>query len=211
MEVDMITADKVLSEQQIKKLVSRLEIEKNKALHQIKSTPQKTCPGEIRIVQDYFLFTLISMTGLRVSEAIRLETVDVGPDYIIIRAEYSKNKKKGVVYYGDRTRSLIYDLFDFYTDHLSRYKSEYLFPSHSKQGHLNRSYAHRRFKFWLNIVKLPSHFSIHSLRHSYATICLDKGLQLTFVRDQLRHSSISVSSQYLHLTRENREKVKGIF
>ncbi len=207
----MITADKLISQKELKKLINKLEHEKNKALKEIQANPNKSLPGETRTVLDYFLFNLISMTGVRVSEGIKLRLTDFMPDYLIIRKENSKNKKKGTVYFGDKTRNLIYELVEFHTKYLTQYGTDYLFPSHSRDGHLTRSYAHKRFKYWLMLTGLLLHHSIHSMRHGYATYSLDKGLPLTFVRDQLRHAGISITSQYLHLTKENRDRIKDIF
>lgn len=173
--------------------------------------PNRSCLEATRIVQDYFIFTLIAFTGLRVSEALTLNVDDIGDDYLIIRKDVSKNRKEGTVYFGKKTKTLIDDYLTFREFKFSWMNNNYLFPSKGKRGYQSRSYLHKRFKYWLDICGLPSHLSIHSLRHTYGTLCLDKGLSLTFVRDNLRHSSISITSRYLHLTKENRKKVQEIF
>lgn len=204
----MITADKVLSEPQLNKLIKILKAEKDKSLQAI-TVSNKRNPKEVRIVIDYFLFTLISYTGLRISEALNLKKSDVHFDFIIVRAEISKNKKKGTVYFGTKTRKLLDDFFQIKQSVLKRDFTEYVF---SLNGIVpSRSYCHTRFKYWLNQVGLPGQLSIHSLRHTYGTLCIDNGLSLTFVRDNLRHANISITSQYLHLTKENREKIKDLF
>jgi site-specific recombinase XerD len=40
--------------------------------------------------------------------------------------------------------------------------------------------------------------SPHWMRHTHATHALERGAELTTVRDNLRHASISTTSTYLH-------------
>jgi site-specific recombinase XerD len=46
-------------------------------------------------------------------------------------------------------------------------------------------------------IKLQ-HVSPHWLRHTHATHALARGAELTTIRDNLRHASISTTSIYLH-------------
>jgi len=204
----MVSADKVLSEVQLTKLIKRLKQEKDKSLSII-VVSKKRVPSEVRTVIDYYLFTLITQTGLRISEALQLAKSDIHEDFLVVRAEISKNGKKGTVYFGPKTKSLINEFIEIKKTILKRDHWESVFSLNGKLP--SRSHCHIRFKHWLKVVGLPLTLSIHSLRHSYGTLCLDKGLSLTFVRDNLRHSNISVTSQYLHLTKESRDKVKELF
>lgn len=206
-EKTMITADKILSEQQLNRFLKRLKTEKDKSVLSIQSTKQ-FLPKETRVVMDYFLFTLITNTGLRISETLSLNWSDIHDDFLVIRPEVSKNKKKGTVYFGTKTKTLLDDLRKIKAE-IIKDDTNYLFSVKSKV--VTRCYMHVRFKFWIQQTDLPPTLSIHSLRHTYGTQCLDKGLPLTFVRDNLRHSNISITSQYLHLTQESRGKVKDLF
>ena len=52
----------------------------------------------------------------------------------------------------------------------------------------------------------------HWMRHTHATHALDSGAELTAVRDNLRHSSISTTSMYLHADDERRARqIAGAF
>lgn len=203
----MITADKVLSEPQLNRLLKRLKTEKDKSSLAILAS-SKSLPKEVRVVIDYFLFTLIANTGLRISEALSLKWADIHDDFLVVRPEISKNGKKGTVYFGTKTKALLDELRKSKSA-VVKDASSFLFSIKGRVA--TRCYMHVRFKFWLHQTDLPPNLSIHSLRHTYGTLCLDKGLPLTFVRDNLRHSNISITSQYLHLTQESRDKVKDLF
>ena len=44
--------------------------------------------------------------------------------------------------------------------------------------------------------------SPHWMRHAHATHALDRGVDLTTVRDNLRHASVSITAVYLHTGKE---------
>jgi integrase/recombinase XerD len=55
----------------------------------------------------------------------------------------------------------------------------------------------RVFKQWAARAGLPSNYSIHSLRHTYATnLYKASGYNLRLVQQQLGHSSVSTTSVY---------------
>jgi site-specific recombinase XerD len=204
----MITADKVMSEPQLNKFLKNLRGEKDKSLMAIQKSTKRN-PKEVRIIMDFYLFALLAHTGLRISEALNLRWPDIHEDFLIVRAEISKNKKRGTVYFGPKTRALLDNFQSLRSGLLRRTETDLLYSYNGKIP--SRSYAHGRFKYWIAQSGLPTELSIHSLRHTYGTICLDNGLSLTFVRDNLRHSNISITSQYLHLTKASRDKIKDLF
>ena len=84
----------------------------------------------------------------------------------------------------------------------------YLFKS-QKGGSISTTHAHRRFKRSMEISGVyRKGLSLHSLRHFYATNCLEQGLSLTYVRDALGHSNISVTSVYLSFTGTDIDKAR---
>jgi site-specific recombinase XerD len=51
--------------------------------------------------------------------------------------------------------------------------------------------------------------SPHWLRHSHASFALESGADLTTVRNNLRHASVSTTSLYLHTDDERRARQIG--
>lgn len=204
----MVTADKILSEDQLNRLLKQMKLQKDRSLALMQSSGHRGA-ADVRNVIDYYFFSLIALTGLRVSEALNLFKADIHTDFLMVRAEVSKNGKPGTVYFGAKTQAIIREFLETKATVLRKDRWDLIFSLNGKVP--SRSHMHTRFKKWIKAASLPDSLSIHSLRHSYGTLCLDKGLSLTFVRDNLRHSNISITSQYLHLTKENREKVKELF
>lgn len=187
-----------------KKAYARLRREKNKKKRALL----------IRDVHDCNLFMLLSFTGLRISEALTLKVGDIKSDCIIIQKENSKNNQEGVVFFGDKTRRVLAEIERGKS--LLPTQSSLLFPPRQREGSStcaiqSRSYASRRLKYWLDKSGLPTHYSLHSFRHAYATHSLDSGVPLATLKHQLRHSSVSTTSQYLHFTNRGKEAISKLF
>lgn len=171
--------------------------EENKLFSTIAKSNEKSA------IVDLMLFQLLSLTGLRISEAVNLKWADIGEDYLTISEQ--KNGEKSDVIIGKKLLQL---LAQFKVNNPYSHSS-YIF--NTQRGQYSRTNAHEKLKEWLRIAKVRDGISCHSFRHSYATKCLDSGLPLTIVRDQLRHSDISVTSVYLHFTEESKNKLKENF
>lgn len=126
---------------------------------------------------------LMYYCGLRVSEVVRLrgEHIDIKNRTIYI--EKSKNLKNRYVVINPK---ILVDLRDF------------------KPLKVNRKSLYASIKR----VARKMHWGIspHSLRHSYATHLLEKGMSITEVQYLLGHSSISTTQVYLHTSLDKVKK-----
>jgi integrase len=61
---------------------------------------------------------------------------------------------------------------------------------------------HLSFKRAIEVAGLPKHYSIHSARHTYATILYAKTNNLIFVSRQLGHCSLNMTQLYANLLPE---------
>jgi len=51
--------------------------------------------------------------------------------------------------------------------------------------------------------------TLHTLRHSYATHCMEQGHPLRHVQEALGHSSIKTTEIYLHITSKALDRLKS--
>lgn len=73
-----------------------------------------------------------------------------------------------------------------------------VFVSRKKQGHLTATQIFRIVKAAAGRAGITGAISPHWFRHAHASHSLDRGASLAVVRDTLGHSSIAITSRYVH-------------
>lgn len=137
-------------------------------------------------------------TGLRVSEAIRFDVADFQTDRIAV-----KDSKGGV----NRTVLLTDDAVVFFRKIINRRIRGPMFRSARGTAYSKRG-MQRAVERVMDRIGLP-HIHTHSLRHTYCTLLMKAGESLPMIRDQLGHSSISVTDIYSHSC--GKLKIKTLF
>ncbi len=148
-------------------------------------------------VRDRAIVELLYSCGLRVSELVGLQCVDLFFDEGYIRV-LGKGSKQRLVPISDLARALIGDWLS------------YREVSDDREGALflnNRGRALSRIMVF-NIVKgvsrgagIVSSVSPHTLRHSFATHLLEGGASIREVQELLGHESITTTEIYTHVSR----------
>ena len=138
--------------------------------------------------RDGVLFELLYVTGMRIHEALNLRWKDIykveGIYYVSIIGKGHKHRENKL------PTPLIEKLRKLKT-------REYIFLSNQKKK-LSTAMADKAIKQAKKKAEISEDVSCHTLRHSHASHALANGANLTSVRDQLGHSSIEITSKYLH-------------
>ena len=149
------------------------------------------------------LIEILYSSGMRVSELVSLpKSVFIGsPELILIKG---KGNKERMVPISKMALSAVKKyLLEIKKTHIEFYRSDFLFPSRSKKGHLNRE------KFFLIIKEIAftaglnaQYVSPHKIRHAFASHLLSNGADLRVIQTLLGHKNLSTTEIYTHILDE---------
>ena len=144
------------------------------------------------------LFTAYS-AGLRVSEVINLKITDVDSERMQLLIAKSKGKKDRYV----GLSILLLDVLRAYLQTCKPIPKKYVFenPLKASEPYSIRS-AQQIFQNAKEKARINKEVGIHSLRHSFATHLLEKGIDIRYIKDLLGHFSIKTTERYLHVKRD---------
>jgi len=179
-----------------------------------------------------FVFDMI--TGLRVGELCALTVNDIDLDSLMINVDSSLNRVSFLEDDGKkRTRTVIgppktkastrkvpiaKELVRPLKEHIRNEKAKHLrlgvrytkdSPFFSSQvcTSLRADHLNTRWKKIQNSIGIDQTISFHKLRHTFATLCAKRGVQITAARDLLGHDTIETTAKiYTHVDKEMREE-----
>ncbi len=149
-------------------------------------------------LRDKALYELLYSCGLRVSEVTELKCSDIYADNKIIKVT-GKGDKQRLVPVGAQALQLI-------DDYINKGRMKLLKKKNCSNLFLNyRGEKLTRKGIWKNLQMaakesgIDKKFTVHTLRHSFATHLIQNGADIRFVQTLLGHKSISTTEIYTHL------------
>ena len=153
--------------------------------------------------RDRALLELLYATGLRVSELVGLDLVDVDLASRQLRT-IGKGRKERVVPFGEKAAEAVrayLPVRDALRPAGGGRAREPLFVN-SRGGRLTDRSVRRLLDRALFSAEVERHASPHALRHSFATHLLAAGADLRTIQELLGHASLSTTQKYTHLDAE---------
>jgi integrase len=138
-------------------------------------------------------FELLAWTGLRPGEAARLEWTDIDENVIKVVGIVKTNREHAVTIIPQARLVL---------GKLKNRKGHLLLGA--KGGSLNVEYLSKVFRKCADIAKLPSRYTLYSLRHTFAAEYRRRGGTLYGLQYELGHTSIQTTQRYGHLGPDER-------
>ncbi len=167
-----------------------------------KRLPVVLSPDEVRTILKLIThpvyrmaLTIIYACGLRISEGVRLTATDIDGKRNLLKV-HGKGSKDRYVPLADRPLELLREYYQKYGA-----DSGFLFP-HKEYGHIRMDTLQVAFRKAVRQSSVNKPASVHTLRHSYATLLLESGEDIRIIKDLLGHSSITTTDIYTHVTRK---------
>ena len=155
-----------------------------------------TMAGSLR---DQVMLSLGYGCGLRAGEIVRLKDGDIDSAQMIIRIVQGKGRKDRHVMLPPE---LLVSLRQWWKVRPTRFDAgvpageRWLFPGRRQGRHLTYRQLSRLFHESAAAAGITKRVSLHSLRHSFATDLLEKGIDIRYIQALLGHSKLDTTARY---------------
>lgn len=148
------------------------------------------------------IFTIAFYSGLRISEILNMKWswIDESQNLIItkISSDYkTKSKRERVI----PIHSKILEILNHIKPAIINPNS--LIISHSTGRKFNEDFVSKQFKKSLRASGLNDEIHLHTLRHSFCSNLVQKGVSLYIVKELAGHQNITTTQNYSHLTQNS--------
>ena len=186
-------------------------LKKIKAPKTSKSFPVFISESELQLIlsntkEEYLksLFYTAFYTGMRLGELVNMKWswIDLNNNQITVKCSdsfISKSKKERII---PINQCLKIKLVGYRLRKYDMNEDEYVFYR-IKGIKLNENYVSKKFKFYSRMTRLNEKIHFHSLRHSFASLLVQKGVSLYIIKELLGHEELSTTQIYSHLQFQN--------
>ncbi len=197
-----ITQDKYLSEGEVRKLREIVEAEALRAKKR----------GVLGPVRDWMILDTALSSGLRASEltAVKIGDLLLGRGKQAVRVRKGKRGKDREVIIPVELKEHLLEFFQWKTGVGQGTKPGDLLFVSERKGKLKLRAIQERFKVCARRAGLPARYSIHSCRHTFATMLYKKTKDLRLVQKELGHSSIVTTQAYADAV-DKEEAMNGLY
>ncbi len=143
-----------------------------------------------------YLYTVYTL-GIRLSEALFLQVGDIDNQTKRVHIHEGKGCKDRFVILPDNTYRVLQQFW------LTHRDEKWIFPSLRPDQYdtpMDKGCAQKAMKRAVKQANIHKHVSIHNLRHSFATHCIEHGMDLRSLQELLGHESPETTAVYTQLT-----------
>lgn len=152
-------------------------------------------------LRDKAMFETIYGAGLRLSEIVHLRVQDIDSDQMRIFVYRGKGGRSRFTLLSQRNLDI---LREYWKQYRPNHPEGYLFYARSRDKHILTSRSiENAFHKYRTMAHLPASYTVHTLRHCFATHLLESGAEVCQIKELLGHTFIQTTAFYLHLSNLN--------
>jgi site-specific recombinase XerD len=156
-------------------------------------------PNPIVGFRDYAIMSTLAFTGMRRGELLALDLEHVSLDGALVHVKHGKGGRSRIIPLTEEAISAVRDWLDV----RPATRASALFVT--VRG--NRIYPSRLQVIWRRVLQQSGvgrpGVTLHTLRHSFATLLLQSGANLFTIQKLLGHSRLDTTAVYLHVGGED--------
>ncbi len=157
-------------------------------------------------IRNRMILELLFATGIRVSEAVNIKIKDIDFKNREIRITGKGNKMR-IVYFNKVCQEVMSKyVLNARQELLKGKKCDYLLVNHLGNSLTRRGIADILEKL-MKKSAIKHKISPHTLRHTFATLLLNEGMDIREVQELLGHARLSTTSIYTHVSNEELRRV----
>jgi integrase/recombinase XerD len=155
----------------------------------------KTLIDGVRNIKHRTVIMMLYSTGMRLSEIAALKITDIDSKSMRIKVVQGKGAKDRFTILSEQ---VLLELRAYYIIYKPR---EYLFNGDKAGKPFSmRSIQHLVQKALVQLSLNNKNYSVHTIRHSFATHLVDNGTDLHTVKELLGHTTLQTTMRYMHLS-----------
>lgn len=158
-------------------------------------------------LRDRSMIELNYSSGLRVSELLNLKISDIHFEKSLVKV-YGKGRKERIVPVGEEA---IISLEKYLKDgriELNKHHDKYHLFLNNKGTSITRQNYNEILKQYAKKASITKKITSHTIRHSFATHLLERGIDLRSIQELLGHANISTTEMYTNI---HNQKLKQIY
>lgn len=154
-------------------------------------------------LSDRAMFETVYGAGLRLSEITRLRVQDIDSDQMRIFVHHGKGGKDRYTLLSQRNLEV---LREYWREYRPNHPEGYLFYLR-KQRHkvLTTRSVQNVFRNCCKNARFPDTYTVHTLRHCFASHLLESGAEVCQIKELLGHTFIQTTAFYLHIGNMNKQ------
>jgi integrase/recombinase XerC len=156
--------------------------------------------------RNHLIIELFYVSGMRLSEFVDLKDSDIDMSGGVLKVTGKRNKQR-IIPFSNTTKAAIERYLEV---RLSTFGSipQSFFLLTDKGEPIYNKLVYRVVKRYLALVTTKGKKSPHVLRHTFATVLLNKGAELNAIKELMGHSSLAATQVYTH---NSFEKLNAIY
>ena len=158
------------------------------------------------ILRDICVVELLFMTGMRISELCELHQNSIDLSKGIIRV-YGKGSKERIIPIGN---AKVLRLLQEYGDEFEKEIKGNFFVNRYGEP-LSTQTVRLMLRHYTKAAGIEQHITPHMIRHSFATLLLEKGVDIRIIQQLLGHASIVTTQIYTNVASEQKKKILEMY
>jgi integrase/recombinase XerD len=157
------------------------------------------------IIRNIVVVELLFATGARVSELanLKVDCIDTTTGSITIKGK--GNKERIIQVCNNESLKVLKEYHRMYCDSINNSGGYFLINRLGRK--LSDQSIRMIVKKLASRAKLQKHVTPHVFRHTFATLLLEKEVDIKYIQSLLGHSSIMTTQIYTHVNREKQKKI----